>query len=603
MLIGIDMLGVQSSPGGERVSARLARQFVGALLAHDPDHRYVLYAHEGLPTDRIPSSSNAQQAMLAPVPGGSYRLRPTIQRLLDQNPDGLDWLILLDPFDELYGGLPPEAPLGGMKVASVVLDLSPGVADDRRIAPLRHHDAVLAFSEPTADLARRRLGSASWRVMTLGLACDESLAAPNLTERLSRSPSEEVERLGIEKPFIFASLTDRSSRANLPFLLEVYQRLPIEIRTSHQLAIAGPIDDPWSAFSYLHERGCAEGLVLVGEIDERALSTLYSRCSAFLGPWIEADSSFPAIEAMRCGAPIVTSRSELIGEAGLFVDSSNPDEIGARLAALLLDSDLDLELRQRSRERAARFSWGPVVKETLSTLGRGAEPLTLRPNLRIDPAHVARPRIAVFPDLPLEELAEKVPASWLGAYNVDLYLDPEHASLVDGLPAECGGFDARQFDRNDAILGYHAVVHRVSNAIELESKLAGLRTRPGLVFLLDEAFLDRVGADPIEDEEEIPAANRLRDLFLTSSKVVVRSDRHHRAIKTVMPEFAGQLIQLASEPPVNLVEQCAKELPRPQIRRRPGLQVGSRKPSATPHSRRSAPIVDEVPSHGRARVG
>ncbi len=590
MLIGIDMLGVQSSPEGGRESARLGRQLVRHLIALGSEHRYVLYAHEGLPTEGIPSARNALRVSLAPVSNGSYHLRPTIQRVLDANPDGLDWLILLDPFDELYGGLPPESPLNGLKLASVVLDLSPEFADDRRIAPLRRHDAILAASDAVADDARKRLGSASARVTTIGVASDNP--PTDTSDPLTRAEADELGRLGISGPFLLASVAEGADRSNLPGILEAYTRLPIEHRMRHQLAIAGRLDDPWGVIGQLHENGCAEGLVLVGEPDERALRTLYARCSAYLSPATGRGSGLSLVEAMRSGAPIVAGPSQIVGEAGLIVDPSDPAEIAARLAGLLSDVDLQVELRSRSRERSARFAWGPVAEGVLAALSRDAGPVASRPDLRVDQAHVVRPRIAVFTEQYLPDPAEVIPAGWREGYRVDLYL--EDAGLADGLPADLGGFDARQFGRNDAILGYHAVVHRVDDAGQLDATLAGLKARPGLVILLDDAFLDRIGPDPAGDDEEFAAETRLRELFLTSSLVALRSSGHRAAIRAIMPEFAGRLIDLAETSTAGPIERCAAELARGSGRSRPRRIAGLRGMASTPHSRRTSSPADEA---------
>ena len=75
-------------------------------------------------------------------------------------------------------GCLPKVRFNGVRVASIVHDLAPALAADRRLAPLRRHDAVLAVSEATAADCRKRLGTAGWRVATIGVGCDETFAAP-----------------------------------------------------------------------------------------------------------------------------------------------------------------------------------------------------------------------------------------------------------------------------------------------------------------------------------------------------------------------------------------------------------------------------------------
>ena len=446
MLIGIDMLGVQSPEGGDREAGRYGRQLVAALLARDPVNRYVLYTHEGLPTARVPSSRASLRVSLGPVPTGtSARLRPTIQRLLDRNPDGLDWLILLDPFEPNYGGCPPESPLGGVKVASIVHDLAAVLADERCLVPLRRHDAILAVSPSTADDCRGRLGAAAAaRVSTVGVACDATFAAPGPSEPMSKVSGDELGRLGITGPFLLASVVGGADRANLVGILDAYRRLPVEHRRRHRLAITGVVDDPAAVRRLLYERGCDEGLVLVGEVPESSLRTLYSRCSAFLSPSIEEGSGQSLVEAMRSGAPVVAgslgAQAEIVGDGGLLVDPADPAEIASALSALLSDADLDRDLRRRAVARSSRYTWGPVVDAVVEALGLPAEPAP-KTRLRFDRGHVARPRVALFPEVRLDgatrvDLPGQVPRGWRETYNVDLYLAPAFAALADGLPVD-----------------------------------------------------------------------------------------------------------------------------------------------------------------------
>jgi glycosyltransferase involved in cell wall biosynthesis len=619
VLIGIDMLGVQTAESRDRESGRFGRQLVENLLAADSTHRFILYTHEGFPTDRIPIDRKALRVSLAPISGGSTRLRPTLQRVIDQNPDGLDWLILLDPFEPNYGGIPPESPLNALKIASIVLDLAPNLADDRRLAPLRRHDAIFAVSEATANESRRRFGSASRRVSTLGLACDPGFAGDQSSEPLTRVSGEELGRLGITGPFLFANLVGGNERANLAGIIESFHQLPFEQRRRHQLVVAGLVSDPWSVVAYLHDRGCAESLLMIGEVDESTLKTLYHRCSAFVSPSIEEGSGLTLVEAMLCGAPVIAGRTgaqpEIVGDAGLVVDPFDPTEIATELARLLSDADLAHQLSCRAMARGQLFGWEPVIRGLLASLEAELAPVSGH-RLRIDQAHVARQRIALFPEVPKVELkpvdlGDQVPTAWSDSYQVDLYLEPEHARLLDGIPSNLGGFDARQFERNDRILGYHAVVYRLGSIDDLEARLNRMRTRPGLILFRDDAIFDQIGLDGDEALSALILV-KFRELFLTASRLGVRTSRQAARIKACLPEFAGQIVVFPiigsndSTMPGAFVreelDRCAAELPRGPGRRtrRPGVASRSLG-SSTPHSLRSSFHDDEVASRSRER--
>ena len=542
MVIGIDMLGVQSLGAAGRPSGRFGRQLVAALLARDPSRPFVLYAHEGLPVGAIPTARNARRVTLAPVAGMGCPRRGAVQRLLDLDPDGLDWLVLLDPFDAGFGGLPPESPIRGPRVASVVQDFDHGVVDDRRLAPIRRHDAILASTKASAADWRRRLGIAAGRVAPIGLASDTPFDRPDPAEPLSRVSAEELGRLGIAGPYLLAVGSDREGLAPI---LDAYRLLPVERRRGYQLVIAGPIGDPDTARSALRDFGSESGLVLASDLPETALATLHGRASAFL--WTPGQPTLALAEALRSGTPVVAGRSptstEILGDAGLLVPTDDPAALTSALDEILSDPALDGELRRRSLARSARLGFGAIADAALATLGGpGGASMT---RSRVDRGHAVRPRIAVFPAIPADgpgrlDLAVEVPPGWREAFGVDLYLEPGESARVDGLPPEFGGFDSRLFVRNDAILGYHAVVYRVADARSLDATLSRLRDRPGLVDLLDAACLDRVGPEEPEGGPDAPTA-RLRAILATGSRVAVHAPRHHDRIVASLPEFAHRI--------------------------------------------------------------
>ncbi len=253
MLIGIDMLGVQS-PGRRR--ARGESPWSTTCL--DPPEWQLYPSLRSLyppgPAHAPGPHGPERPPRLAPEEGsdGPAKLRPIIQRVLDNNPDGLDWLVLLDPFDVGYGGMPPESPLNGVKIASMITDLAPSRVDDRRLAPLRRHDAILALrSRSTADECRLRMPTAEGRITRIGLGVDTLESDIDAFEPLSESTATELGRLGIVGPFLLANMASGADRSNLGGVLEAYHRISMEHQRSHQLVVAGDLDDPWAAIAYL----------------------------------------------------------------------------------------------------------------------------------------------------------------------------------------------------------------------------------------------------------------------------------------------------------------------------------------------------------------
>ena len=79
---------------------------------------------------------------------------------------------------------------------------------------------------------------------------------------------------------------------------------------------------------------------------------------------------------MAYGAPIATSNAaampEVIGDAGLMLDPGNANEIAARIATLLVDPTLRVELGRKASHRAKSFTWEKTARQTLRVLREAA---------------------------------------------------------------------------------------------------------------------------------------------------------------------------------------------------------------------------------------
>ena len=110
------------------------------------------------------------------------------------------------------------------------------------------------------------------------------------------------------------------------------------------------------------------GLVFqAGFVSDDALRALYSAAEVVWFPSRYEGFGLPVLEAMACGAPVVTTNAsslpEIAGTAALLVSPDAADPHIEAIRSLLSNSQLRDDLRVRGRKRAALFTWTRAAAE------------------------------------------------------------------------------------------------------------------------------------------------------------------------------------------------------------------------------------------------
>jgi glycosyltransferase involved in cell wall biosynthesis len=108
----------------------------------------------------------------------------------------------------------------------------------------------------------------------------------------------------------------------------------------------------------------------VGEVSDGELAGLYRGARAFVFPSLYEGFGIPVLEAMACGAPVVTSRGgateEVAGGAAVLVD---PLDVAAIAAGIEEAASRRDELRPLGLVRARTYSW-PSVADAVERVWR-----------------------------------------------------------------------------------------------------------------------------------------------------------------------------------------------------------------------------------------
>jgi glycosyltransferase involved in cell wall biosynthesis len=149
----------------------------------------------------------------------------------------------------------------------------------------------------------------------------------------------------------------------------------------HRLVLAGARG--WNCqplFGLVERLGLGELVVFPGYVPPSDLVALYSAADLFVYPSRYEGFGFPPLEAMGCGAPVITSDSsslpEVTGDAALHVDPNDNDALTAAMLRVLSDDSLREELRHKGQQRARHFSWDRCARQTLTVY---REALAARP--------------------------------------------------------------------------------------------------------------------------------------------------------------------------------------------------------------------------------
>jgi glycosyltransferase involved in cell wall biosynthesis len=117
-----------------------------------------------------------------------------------------------------------------------------------------------------------------------------------------------------------------------------------------------------------HPKSQEHGLRVLGEVRDSDLSGLYSGALACVYPSLYEGFGLPVLEAMQCGALVITSRdpavTEVSADAALCVDATDTAALAEAMRAIATNSAGFDDVRQRALARAAHFSWQKTARLT-----------------------------------------------------------------------------------------------------------------------------------------------------------------------------------------------------------------------------------------------
>lgn len=350
-----------------------------ALLRIDPDNFYNLYAFNFRNRERfsdIHFFSDNYKLNVIPIP----------QRLIT-----LWWMMFQSPPLEKAAG---ECdlyqvseiciqPARKAKTVAMVHDLttllfpqyhvkSNVFLHNQRFKRLDKADGILTNSEATKRDILNHLDIRPEKVFVTPLGADERFRPLDL---MAAHPI--LQKYQLHKPYILFVGT-LEPRKNAETLVRAFNELKQRHSIPHELVLAGRRG--WLYEPILQAIGSSPfqaDIRLLDYVEDSEVPALMSGATVFAYPSFYEGFGLPVLEAMQCGAPVITSSvsslPEVGGEACLYIHPESADELAGTLYKVIRDKSLQQILSGKGIERAKQFSWERCAEETLKAYKRVME--------------------------------------------------------------------------------------------------------------------------------------------------------------------------------------------------------------------------------------
>ncbi len=230
-------------------------------------------------------------------------------------------------------------------------------------------EKIICISKSTmADLKKYFPGVEGRKLCLIYQGVDKNIFKPLTQDEIGQAQGM-LRRKGIEGPFILFVGTIEP-RKNLQNLIRALAVLKEKGQFGGKLVVIGMKGWMTDNISILIDGfGLRKDVIFLGFLPNKELRYFYCLAEAFVFPSIYEGFGFPLLEALSCGAAVLTSNAsscpEVAGEAAVFLDPHQPESIADAIAGLIRNENLRAQLQERGLIRAQDFSFLKTAQETL----------------------------------------------------------------------------------------------------------------------------------------------------------------------------------------------------------------------------------------------
>jgi glycosyltransferase involved in cell wall biosynthesis len=233
----------------------------------------------------------------------------------------------------------------------------------------RKADLIFTVSEFTKSRLMELCGVAAERVAIVG----NGVSPPYFANGCSDHDCGVLNRFNLEAGAYVVAVGSLTWRKGGDVLLDV-ARILAERRSPLRMVVAGRRHDTdlVQRLATMKHGQPDLPIELVGYVGDAELAALLRRALALIFPSRYEGFGIPVIEAMAAGAPVISSRAaalpEVVGTAGLFVDTHAAPDWADAIVALERDSVQREALIAAGKERARAYTWDACARRLVDAL-------------------------------------------------------------------------------------------------------------------------------------------------------------------------------------------------------------------------------------------